>query len=83
MYGTPVLGANIGGIPELIQDGVTGELFESGNAEDLKGKLEALWKDPDKTAQYTQNCKNVKFDTLPEYTDKLMKYYDEETTREA
>ena len=32
MYGTPVLGADIGGIPELIQVGKTGELFESGNA---------------------------------------------------
>ena len=31
MYGTPVLGANIGGIPELILVGKTGELFESGN----------------------------------------------------
>ena len=40
MYGTPVLGANIGGIPELIQVGKTGELFESGNAEDLKKKIE-------------------------------------------
>ena len=39
MYGTPVLGANIGGIPELIQVGKTGELFESGNAEDLKKKI--------------------------------------------
>lgn len=28
MYGTPVLGANIGGIPELISVGKTGELFE-------------------------------------------------------
>ena len=36
MYGTPVLGANIGGIPELISIGKTGELFESGNGEDLK-----------------------------------------------
>ena len=36
MYGTPVLGADIGGIPELIHVGKTGELFESGNAEDLK-----------------------------------------------
>ena len=33
MYGTPVIGADIGGIPELIQEGKTGELFESGNVE--------------------------------------------------
>ena len=29
MYGTSVLGADIGGIPELIQVGKTGELFKS------------------------------------------------------
>ena len=42
MYDT-VLGAEIGGIPELIQVGKTGELFESSNAEDLKKKIEKLW----------------------------------------
>ena len=33
--GTPVLGARIGGIPELIDEGVSGMTFESGNADDL------------------------------------------------
>ena len=32
--GTPVIGANIGGIPEVIQDGYIGELFKSGEKED-------------------------------------------------
>ena len=36
MYGTPVLGADIGGIPELIQVGKTGELFKSGDGDELK-----------------------------------------------
>ncbi|MGQ4557303.1 glycosyltransferase [Halobellus sp. GM3] len=31
-YGTPVIGAMSGGIPELIDDGVTGYLFESGSS---------------------------------------------------
>jgi glycosyltransferase involved in cell wall biosynthesis len=35
----------IGGIPELIKVGETGELFKSGDNEDLKQKLEALWND--------------------------------------
>lgn len=43
MYGTPVLGADIGGIPELIDVGKTGELFESGNVEELKEKTKVLW----------------------------------------
>lgn len=61
MYGTPVLGANIGGIPELIQVGKTGELFESGNAEDLKKKIEKLWGDKELCAKYSANCKDISF----------------------
>lgn len=41
--GTPVLGANIGGIPELIEEGRNGLLFEAGNADDLKLKIEAMF----------------------------------------
>ena len=40
--GTPVLGANIGGIPELIEMGKTGELFEPGNAVDLEAKIRLM-----------------------------------------
>ena len=40
---TPVLGACIGGIPELIEDGVTGMTFESRNVDDLTSKIEAMW----------------------------------------
>jgi glycosyltransferase involved in cell wall biosynthesis len=38
--GKPVIGARIGGIPEMIEDGVTGYLFEPGNAADLRETLE-------------------------------------------
>lgn len=41
--GTPVLGANIGGIPELIENGVTGMVFESRNVEQLKQKIEEMY----------------------------------------
>ncbi len=74
-YGTPVLGARIGGIPELIRDGETGELFESGNEQELKAKIERLWKDKSLTDRYSQNCKQISFDTLEEYYEKLMKIY--------
>lgn len=37
--GTPVLGARIGGIPELIEEGVSGLTFASGDVEDLKAKI--------------------------------------------
>jgi len=41
----PVLGANIGGIPELIERGLNGELFDSGNEKDLKNKIEYMMND--------------------------------------
>lgn len=75
LYGTPVLGANIGGIPELIEPGKTGELFESGNLIDLKQKIVSLYNDRTKLNKYSQNCQDIKFDTVETYYNKLMKIY--------
>lgn len=72
MYGTPVIGSNLGGIPELIQVGKTGELFEAGNAEQLQKKIVGLYENGD---EYSENCKYVVFDTIEEYCDKLIKIY--------
>ena len=36
---TPIIGARIGGIPELVEEGETGFTFESGNAHDLADRL--------------------------------------------
>ncbi len=76
MMGTPVIGANIGGIPELIEDGVTGDLFTSGSPDSLKTAIERLWNDADTLNLYTRNCLTKKFVSLPEYSDQLMKTYD-------
>lgn len=40
--GKPVIGANIGGIPEMVQEGETGFLFESGNVEALAEQLRQM-----------------------------------------
>lgn len=72
---TPVLGADIGGIPELIKVGETGELFESKNVTELKNKILELWNDKDKLQRYSDNCRNIHFATIDEYCDKLIKIY--------
>lgn len=41
--GTPVLGAHIGGIPELIKEHKNGMLFIPGNIEDLKSKIVSMF----------------------------------------
>ncbi|MDP8235272.1 MAG: glycosyltransferase family 4 protein [Candidatus Erginobacter occultus] len=45
--GKPVLGARIGGIPELVKDGETGYTFESRNTEDLRNKILRMTSRPD------------------------------------
>lgn len=44
MYGYPVFGAYIGGIPELITVGKTGELFKNGNKAELMKLIQKQWK---------------------------------------
>ena len=79
LYGTPVLGADIGGIPELIEVGKTGELFESGNAAQLEEKIRTLWEDRELTDRYSENCAHLRFDDVAAYTEKLLKLYRGET----
>lgn len=61
--GTPVLGARIGGIPELIDEGVNGMTFTSGDADDLAEKIKVMH--------------NVKFD-YKGIADAAMKQYNAE-----
>ncbi|MGN0528809.1 MAG: glycosyltransferase family 4 protein [Eubacterium sp.] len=77
MYGTPVVGADIGGIPELIDDGVTGVLFESSNAEALEKAVKSITENDEKARQMSKNCLNAHFDTVEEYCEKLLKIYGE------
>lgn len=75
ILGTPIIGANIGGIPELISEGKTGELFESGNEKELKDKILSLWNDSDRRAKYTKNCENIRFPLVDDYYKLLIDLY--------
>ena len=75
MYGTPVVGSRIGGIPELVDEGITGELFETGNSYDLEKKLRNLLSDPELLTRYSENCGKKAFETPDSYYQKLMVIY--------
>lgn len=74
--GTPVIASRMGGIPELIREGVTGELFEAGNAAQLEGLLRKLLDTPGLLEQYEENCHASGFETPESYYKKLMKVYE-------
>lgn len=75
MYLAPVIGSRMGGIPELIHEGETGELFEAGSIVELKEKIEKLWNAPDLLNKYTENCVNLDFETSDTYYNKLICIY--------
>lgn len=80
--GTPVLGAGIGGIPELILPGVTGDLFESGNVAALTEKLSALWNDRGLIETMAENCRKTFFDTPRTYAERFLVLAGEEEAHE-
>jgi len=57
LFSKPVIGSNIGGIPELVLDGKTGLLFEPGNIPELKTKLLQLWNDESLTEWMGKNAR--------------------------
>lgn len=75
MYLTPVIGSNMGGIPELIREGETGELFEAGNVDELERKIRKLWDSPEIVKAYSENCKDLYIETSESYYEKIMFMY--------
>lgn len=75
MYGTPVIGSRMGGIPELIAEEKTGLLFEAGNADTLEQALRKLLYTEGLLELYSTSCTQQKFETPDSYYRKLMDIY--------
>lgn len=75
LCGTPVLGADIGGIPELIEDRKTGELFRANDVNELKNKLQNLWENQKVLEEYAFNCKHSQYESMESYYLKLLNLY--------
>lgn len=61
--GRPVIGSNLGGIPEIIEHGVTGYLVQPGSGKDLADKILHVYNDPEKTLRMIRAAK-LRVDTL-------------------
>ena len=73
MYGTPVLASDLGGAPELVQPGRTGDLFRGGDAQELTEHIKELWEDPELCRTYSETCRYINFDTAEEYCAKIVR----------
>ena len=73
----PVVGANIGGIPELIENNRTGKLFPSGNSKELAQVIRVLWEAPEELNGYRENLKKLNRLDADEYARDLIDKYGE------
>jgi glycosyltransferase involved in cell wall biosynthesis len=55
--GKPVIGADIGGIPDLVDNEYTGILFERGNVEDLAEKINCLLSNKNSVVEMGKNAR--------------------------
>lgn len=71
--GIPIIASNIGGFPDFIEHNKNGLLFETGNSEDLKEKMEYILENPDKIKEYREKIPELK--TIEKNAQELIEIY--------
>ncbi|NLW48655.1 MAG: glycosyltransferase family 4 protein [Firmicutes bacterium] len=81
--GIPVIVSNIGGSVELVEDGVTGYLFEPRNENDLAEKMDKIIQNPDTIQTFGENgYKKIQNVTFFNQVNKLLDIYNAGTTNQ-
>jgi glycosyltransferase involved in cell wall biosynthesis len=57
--GTPVVGFDVGGIPDMVRPGITGLLAKSGDVDALRYEIVNLLQDSAKRAEMSTNCRSI------------------------
>jgi len=57
--GRPVVATNVGGVKDIVKDGASGYLVESGNVEEFSNRLVELIKDPEKRRAFGLSGRDI------------------------
>jgi glycosyltransferase involved in cell wall biosynthesis len=78
-FGKPVIGSRRGGIPELIQHGEFGFIFDVANPSELSAQIEQLWNDPQLAISMGTKAKRYADDNFNDFRfyNQLEKIYQE------
>lgn len=77
LHGVPVIGSRLGGVPEAIEDGVNGFLFDPYCEGDLTEKLERILEDPALLERITEGARNTLVESMSDHVDKIAAMYRE------
>ena len=78
VYGKPSISSNIGGLPDVVEDGKTGLIFEPGNVEQLKECILKYWNNRDLAIEHGKAAREKTLNQYNEdlYFKKLIKIYE-------
>lgn len=79
VMGKPIIGSNLGGIPELVKDNENGLIYKYNDIKELEDKMQELFDNKEKAMQLGKKAKeNAKKDFSKElYYNKIMDVYKE------
>lgn len=77
--GKPVIGSDIGGIPELVKNKQNGLIFKHDDIRDLEEKMKLLFENNELVKEYSKNAKKIaqKEYSKEEYYNKMIKIYED------
>ncbi len=77
--GKPVIGADIGGIPELVKDKENGLIYNYNSINELESKMKLLFENKELAEQYGKNAKEYaqKMYNKENYYNKIIEIYEE------
>ncbi len=77
--GKPIIGANIGGIPELVNDNENGYIYYYNNVNELSEKMKKLFENDDIVKKFSKKSKELAKELYSKenYYNKLMEIYND------
>lgn len=81
--GKPVIGANIGGIPELVKDNENGFIYKYDDVNELAEKMKVLFEDDKLVKKFSKQAKEIAKEKYSKenYYKKIMKIYNKVSKR--
>jgi len=77
LSGRPIIASHLGGIPEIVKDGINGLLFDPFKESDLADKVKKLLDDNELRERLVKGAQETKVDTIEEHTDKIFHLYED------
>ncbi len=75
LHGLPVIGSKLGGVPEAIEEGVNGFLFDPYKEGDLAGKISLILDHPEILQQITEGARDARIESMERHIEKMIGIY--------